>query len=759
ANRRIEVTMRYPAWDFDYRIVTTALDGGVTIDVVLDKPLPEELAQRAGFNLEFLPVAYFGKAFLMDEQAGIFPRHPTDQMTMQGTGKTEPEPFASGQRVVLAPEDRVQRITVASNNGVPLQLYDGRGKAQNGWYVLRSLLPSGKTGTVLSWSVNINTLPEWSRAPVIAHSQVGYHPAQEKIAVIELDKHDTAQASARLLKINADGSETESLKGAARSWGRYLRYNYLQFDFSAVKQPGLYRIEYGNTRTAPFRIADNVYANVWRPTLDVYLPVQMDHVRVREAYRTWHGASHLDDALQAPTDYEHFDLYAMGASTDTKFKALEHIPGLNIGGWYDAGDYDIRTQTQYALVQALVQVWEQFGIDRDNTTVSQDTRYVELHRPDGRNDLLQQIEHGTLALIAQHRAVGHAIHGIVAGHLYQYPHLGDGVTKTDGLAYDPALDPHAAQRHPGKMFDPSTVYPAPAQQVATRKGERSGEFDDRWAFTTRSTALNYGSAAALAAASRALRGYNDALAEECLRAAIGVWGDEHSHAPFTFRFGNTTGGNLLDEEFSAALELLVTTREKKYADRIQALLPEISARFDGDNVIGLLRAMPMMDDDFKAKVRDLAVSYRDRLDQAKQENPFAVTITREGWAGNGRVVDEAIAAYYLHRAFPDLMGPERVVRGLDYLLGTHPASDVSFVSAVGTQSQVNAYGMNRADFSFIPGGIVPGVLVLPPDLPENRQDWPFFWGQNEYVVGLGGSYIFLANAVQALLAGQDASAK
>jgi endoglucanase len=85
------------------------------------------------------------------------------------------------------------------------------------------------------------------------------------------------------------------------------------------------------------------------------------------------------------------------------------------------------------------------------------------------------------------------------------------------------------------------------------------------------------------------------------------------------------------------------------------------------------------------------------------------------------------------------------------MYGTHPGSNISFVSGVGTESQLIAYGMNRADFSFIPGGIVPGVLVLPPDFPENKQNWPFFWGQNEYVITLGSSYLLLVHAVIDLL--------
>lgn len=752
AHQRIETRMRYPQFDFDYRIEVQGGGDGVTVRVLLDKPLPKALEGRAGFNLEFVPVAYFGKSYLADGKTGLFPRHPSALMDADADGATEPRAIASGKRIVLAPEDPLRRVTVQARGETTLQLYDGRNKAQNGWYVLRSPLPAGRTGKVIEWQVNANTVPDWLRAPVIAHSQVGYHPAQDKLAVIELDRHDTPQRSARLVKIQADGGEKTVFEGPATAWGRWLRYNYLRFDFSQVREPGLYRVDYGAQRGDPFRIDADVYADVWHSTLDVYLPVQMDHVRVREGYRTWHGASHLDDALQAPPNYEHFDLYAMGAQTDTKFASFEHIPGLNVGGWLDAGDFDIRTQTQYHLVGTLVQTWERFRPQRDTTTVSQQARYVELHRPDGKPDLLQQIEHGTRYLLAQYRAVGHAIHGIVEAHLYQYPHLGDALSKTDGLVYDKSLDPHAAQRHPGRMFVPITQSPSPEQLVTRREGERSGEFDDRWAFTTRASALDYGSAAALAAASRALRGYDDALADEALRTAQKVWDEEQSRPPYTFKFGNTTGGPLADEEFKAAVELLQATKQDKYARRVAALLPEVSTRFFGDNVAIAVRALPMMDAGYKAKLRELAQAYVVGLRKSQQENPFGVIVTRAGWAGNAAVVTQAIANDYLRRAFPDLLDRADVYRGLDYLFGTHPGGDHSFVSAVGAKSQLVAYGMNRADFSYIAGGVVPGVLVLPPDLPENRTNWPFFWGQNEYVVDLGGSYLYLANAVQELLA-------
>ena len=41
------------------------------------------------------------------------------------------------------------------------------------------------------------------------------------------------------------------------------------------------------------------------------------------------------------------------------------------------------------------------------------------------------------------------------------------------------------------------------------------------------------------------------------------------------------------------------------------------------------------------------------------------------------------------------------------------------------------YGNNRADFSFIPGNVAPGLLFRKPDHFENFDDWPFLWGQND----------------------------
>ncbi len=720
----IEAFLKYPEYSFSYSVKLQSKDNGILLTVNLDKPLPTALEGHAGFNLEFLPSAYFGKSYIADSKSGIFPLYPSESMTV-ASDTIEPLPIITGKTFTLAPEDPERRITIKSNDN-ELMVFDGRNKAQNGWYVVRSLIPSGKSGKVIEWFITANTIPNWIRKPVIAHSQVGYYPYQKKVAVIELDKNDKALETARLLKIESNGNLKEIVKAKPEEWGYYLRYHYFKFDFSSVKENGLYILEYGNVRTKAFPISQDVYRDAWHPTLDIYFPVQMDHMYVKEAYRVWHGASHLDDALQAPVNHEHFDLYAQGPTTDSPYKPGEHIPGLNVGGWYDAGDYDIRTQTQYAVVMSLVDAWEMFKPMRDETSINQQTRQVFMHHPDGKTDILQQIEQGVLQLLGQQKSVGHAINGIISAHLSQYTHLGDASTKTDNLIYNPRL----------KEFQ--------------NDGFTSGNFDDRWAFTSKSSSLNYGSAAGLAAASRALKGYNDSLADECITTAKKIWDGENSHAPDMFRHGNTTGGPLKDEKLKAALELLISTGEKKYADTLEAALPIFEKQF-GRYASLAVKAIPYMDASFKQKLEGAVKKYKINIDELNKRNPYAVPITTGGWAGSGQVIGFAITNYLLHKAFPAIINAEDVFKGLNYIYGCHLGSDISFVSAVGTESKKIAYGNNRADFTFIAGGIVPGELILHPDFPENKEDWPFLWGENEYVVNLGASYIFLVNAVNELV--------
>ncbi|WP_167619178.1 glycoside hydrolase family 9 protein [Maribellus sediminis] len=753
-NNTIEVTMRYEELDFDSRLLVSSKDKGVEISVFLDEPLPEKLQGKAGFNLEFLPSAYFEKMYLMDGKPGSFPRYPSSNTkiapgaekieqfgghtTFDNRGKDEfivPFPLASGKTLVLAPEDPEHLIRVSSSEA-DLMLFDGRNVAQNGWFIVRSLLPVNKSGKVLTWYLEPNAIAGWKRQPVIGFSQVGYVPGQKKVAVIELDKNDTPLKVASVLQVTETGEYVEKLKGAVNVWGDYLRYNYAKFDFSEIKDPGIYCIKYGDQLSNTFAIGPDVYNTVWHPTLDVWFPVQMDHMEVNEAYRTWHGEPYKDDCLQAPVNWQHFDGYRQGPSTDTKYKPLEPIPNMAVGGWFDAGDFDIQTGSHNSVISNFVELWEEFKVDRDETYIDQKTRYVDIHRPDGQPDILQQIEHGVLNLVAQVENIGHPVRGIIVPNLHQYHHLGDAMTETDNLPYNPELKPYETD------------------------GGSSGTLDDRWAFTNRSSFLDYQTAATLAAASRALRGYNEELAEKSLKYAQKLLEEadeavknasEDSDQPWMRRM--RVGADL-----TTVLQLYIATKEQKYIDRFEETIWTVLDQSDRGSDFGqmffssrslnpALQAIPYMNAAYKAKLKTYIEKYRESITKMEENNPYGLPISRSGWGGSGMVVNAAITNYYAHKAFPDIIDKEQVFKGVNFIFGCHPYSNFSFVNAVGTKSKKVAYGNNRADFTTIAGGLVPGLMLLKPDFLENKDDWPFLWGENEVTIGGSAEYIVLANAI------------
>jgi endoglucanase len=722
--KSVTVASGYADIGLAYHITVTPEGEGFRITVDLDAPLKADLVGKAGFNLDFLPVSYFGKTFLMGEAPGLFPRQPNGPVKKDGSG--DPEPIAAGAKtIVLAPEDPKVRVAITSDTA-PLALYDARNRAQNGWFVVRALIPAGATRNAIVWHVKPNVVKGWMRTPVVSFNQAGYTPNRAKVAIIEMDPRFKAPAEAMVVKLDASGKPKPVFRGRITPWGKWLRYKYARFDFSKLTQPGIYAISFAGHTTNPFRIAPDAYAHAWQASLDTYLPVQMDHMTTREQYRIWHGPAHLDDARQAPPNHKHFDGYDMGANLDSPFQPGQHIPGLAVGGWFDAGDFDIQTPSQGFVIRDLVTAKELFGLDWDETTIDEDARYAEIRRPDGVNDALQQVRHGTLQLLAQYKVFGHTIIGIIDPVLRQYTHLGDGASQTDRLIYDPALKPNQTT------------------------GGYSAIPDDRWAFTTSVPGVNYTSTAALAAASRALKDLDPALASEALAAAKAMWASEQANPKPQPKEGAALwfGGKQVMGEIGATVELVLATKgEATYTARLKALVPQITDQENFAFVAAIaVRAIPYMDADYKAALRAAVVAGKPMIDAEIAKTPFGVPVGLKTWAGSHEAIAFGSSMYILHQAFPDVIGKEYTLAAFDYVLGRHPANNLSMVSTIGTSSKLIGYGGNRADYSFIPGGVLPGVLVIKPDYPEMTPNWPFFWYENEYVIGNASAYILMANA-------------
>jgi len=716
---------------FNYKVTVKGEGASVVVTVDLDRPIPVKYAGKIGFNLELFPGALFGKPWIMDGKQGIFPRQPNAPLLVQPenythTGNFNPDgkanldhlsghhngynpiladdviavPYAVGRRFTISPDDPANKFTIETK-GTDLKLYDGRMNHNNGWFVVRSDVAHGTTERAIQWIITPNVIAGWKYKPVIQTSQVGYHPDQPKMAIIEIDKNESNREIPYLSKITENG-EQKVFSYSGKEWGQFLRYNYLKFDFSNVKEEGLYKVHYGSSESSVFRIAGDVYdRGVWQPVLEYFLPVQMCHVRVNEKYRVWHDDCHEDDARIAPVNYNHIDGYEQGPSTLTKYQPGDFVPGLNIGGWHDAGDFDLRVESQAGESYILTLAFETFQMNYDVTSIDHAKRVVEIHQPDGKNDILQQIENGLLTVVGGYHALGRLYRGIIENDLRQYVHLGDAGSITDGIR---------------------------------------GNDDDRWVFTENNPVRELTTAAQLAASSRALKGFNDTLSTQALSVAKTLFqvtkSDERAKSA----------------KIHAATELYLTTGENIYKEYLLSETGYITANI---NRIGWFigRAEKKMNDaNFSKAIKDALPKFKAKLDIQAAETPYGIPYRPYIWGAGWDIQRLGYEYYFLHESYPEIFGTDMIFNALNFVLGCHPGfNTASFVSGVGVKSAIPGYGLNRADWSYIPGGVVSGTALIRPDFPE-LLEFPYLWQQTEYVLGGGSShYMFLVLAVQQIL--------
>jgi len=738
-NRRGFNPIIYPDLNLDYTVRVKAEGQSFRIIVDLKEPLPEKWVGRIGYNLELYPGDLYGKTYFMDDSTGMFPRQANGPAYLNEKGEAEAVPLASGNELIVAPESASQRITIERVSGGALKLLDGSMKHNNGWFVVRSLVPAGVTKGAIEWKITPNVISNWVDQPVVHVSQVGFHPDQSKKAYIELDKRAVDIKSAVLQKLQKDGTYRTVKEQQPEVWGNYLRYKYLNFNFSDITEPGKYRVKYGDQVSSIFGINSDIYSrHVWQPTLEYFLPVQMCHMRVNDKYRVWHGAGHMDDALMAPTNIKHFDGYNNEdePSTLTKFGPLDHVPGLDKGGWHDAGDYDLRIESQAQTVLALAQTYDEFQVDYDATYINEEQKFAEIHHPDGKPDILQQVEHGVLTILGGYESLGQFYRGIIVPTLRQYVHLGDATTQTDGVMFDneeqkaeaAAIDglwfKKVANRY-SAMFDPGLNL----DEIEVN----APKLDDRLVFTETNPGRKLLVGASLSAASRVLKGYNDDMAERSLEVAREVWG----------KYSDAEGNYAQSQKVQYLTEMIKTTGEDKYKTELCRMESVVK---DGFSWMGwsVGRVFDQLScSEFKQTVINAAKAYKPNLKEQLAETPFGSPIDNSAYFG--------FRSYYLHKAWPDIFSAEPLFNSVNMLLGARPGNTTdSRISGVGANSPTTAYGFNRADWSYIPGGTFWDFNIVEPDFAEDKV-WPFIWQEREYIITAPVHYMFNVLAVQHLL--------
>ena len=176
-------------------------------------------------------------------------------------------------------------------------------------------------------------------------------------------------------------------------------------------------------------------------------------------------------------------------------------------------------------------------------------------------------------------------------------------------------------------------------------------------------------------------------------------------------------------------------RAQRQADRLRKEATELLSRntqidfdntwFAGEGIIvrniqTALDSVPMKDEAYRQRLRPDVQKFADYIKSFDTQNPYGVPIGLGNWAGVNAVLN-----YY------------------------------SFVAVVGAARPKQVfYGNNRADFSFIPGNVAPGLLFRKPDHFENYDDWPFLWGQNEGTIAGNTQYIIFGSSLKNIVGAQ-----
>ena len=192
--------------------------------------------------------------------------------------------------------------------------------------------------------------------------------------------------------------------------------------------------------------------------------------------------------------------------------------------------------------------------------------------------------------------------------------------------------------------------------------------------------------------------------------------------------------------------------EKRYIEKFQELLWPALERNVPFNILTALDAIPHMDVSYKERLRPYVVKFNEYIEGYEKDNPYGVPIGMGNWAGGGALLNFGTTVCFASKYYPDIVDISHAYKTAGFLFGCHPYHNYSLVATVGAaRPKAVFYGNNRADFSFIPGNVAPGILFRKPDHFENYDDWPFLWGQNEGTIGGNTSYLIFGSVLKSLV--------
>jgi len=671
------------------------------------------------FQIRLPVLRYGGARYRADDQVGTYPLEYSPDHRFPGEIK----------RLECNLDEPTLNLVFECADGIGLS--DHR-RFRSPFYIVSVGVPKGEKDTVDLYL----TLPRLAKTEprrAVRWSHIGYPLGGEKFVVLEWSKYDPRPE---------DWARLEDRSGRVVRRGRfgptqrvdYIQGSYAEFDFSDVRKPGDYRVVWSGGATGWFPIAEHVFTDrLWQPTLDYFIPFEMCHAHVDLGSSVpGHPACHVDDAVRVQANFRGPDGFVSYDCEGTPYKAGDRIP-CALGGWHDAGDYDINTHANGFTVWTLALAYEEFGIDRDVATLDIRARRFTAGKPDGVPDILQQVQWGALWLLSMQQPDGRAYEGVCAN------------------------EPQRGGRPLGQVTD-----------------GRPGTGDERRVYVDYHPDSQLAHSIALAAVSRALRSAMPELADRCLAAARKSFAYFRTHEPVFRRCGYASGPPKGGEDramaIAAAIELYLTTGERDYLDAVRELsgvLKDLKFDWPLPRQAGcggfwysapfLARLYPKLPD---GELKDLVLATCRRAAERKARHvgvrPWPFEWYHFGrWGNTGTSLARAFDVYWLSRVAPDLLPPEIVLRNMLWVFGLHPTCDTVFVCGLGFPEPKYHYSSHLHQLfgykpASIPGAVVPGIGGFWNSGVIAYIDEHGNYGHNEACIYTQAAYIFAVNAMKAM---------
>jgi hypothetical protein len=669
------------------------------------------------FQVAFPMERFSGNYFIADHENVRFPKDKRDDPQVKGEiGRVNLFPEAPGLDIAL--ENKNGRLTVN----------DMRTWGEFTWQVDAGIPAPGDGDDGI-----LITLPKpagQSASPFnLRISQIGYPLGAKKLAILDWPRWGKGPEGGGFTVSDADGNLVK--RGSLGPPQDFFQFKAAGLDFSDIAKEGEYKISCAGIERN-VKVAKEVFHDgLWRDTLECFIPYQMCHASVDlPAIGFSRKAAFLDDAVRVPANFAGIDSFKSYGCEGSGLNEGEHHP-CGIGGWFDAGDYDLNINAQGFSVLMLSLAFEEFRIMLDESTLDVEKKTWIGGRPDGTPDILQQIQWGVLWLLSMQSESGRVYVGVV-----EKP------------------DRYGSETIPEEVTD---------------NVPESG--DERHLYADYHADLQLIQAIALASASRALKDAFPELSGKSISSAEKALEYFRRH-PEVYRptvyFRPEKENKGRDGMYLSALsELFITTGKREYLSRIESERERIAAlAFDWPMpfetmLMNYWYSAPFLarlhgtlpDGELKAAVA--AACGRAIRIQAERSEPSPYPFYGwqfDDWGNNGTCLARIFDAYWLSKAFPKRLKLDSALYSMLWIFGLHPLNDKTLAcelpGLVGPRHLYNGqlHGRIAGTPHVIPGAVIPGIGKMPgPELLVHFDEHGNYH-HNEACIYTQAMYVFCLNA-------------